>query len=345
MRSVRPLCSVALSIAVAFAWGAGGCAAAGPPPAAVAQAAVVVSRGEWIDPARDGRIVPYKLYMPVGAGPFPVVIHSHGLGGSRETSTYILEAVAAAGFAVVAIQHPGSDTSILPAGNLQRVTAADLKMAPGAAANRFADLPFVVKELDRMNAEGVLKGRLDMNRLGMSGHSFGALSTLVAVGQSLGGVATPELREPRIVAAIVYSPNRPRNAEAGPALAGISTPMLHFTGTEDSSPIDLEKTPWERTIPFQTITGADQFLVYLTGGDHRVFSGRRLVARQLKPSDPEHMRLIVENTVLFWRAYLQGDPAALSALCDLPTRVQTAARGFVKARRCGTPTPLPVDGE
>lgn len=103
MRSVRPLCSVALSIAVAFAWGAGGCAAAGPPPAAVAQAAVVVSRGEWIDPARDGRIVPYKLYMPVGAGPFPVVIHSHGLGGSRETSTYILEAVAAAGFAVVAI--------------------------------------------------------------------------------------------------------------------------------------------------------------------------------------------------------------------------------------------------
>jgi len=308
----RPPCSVVLSIALAIGWGAGGCAAAGPPPAAVAQASVVVSRGEWIDPARAGRVVPYKLYMPAGDGPFPVVIHSHGLGGSRETSTFILEAVAASGIAVFAIQHPGSDTSILPAGNLAGVTAADLKMAPGAAANRFADLPFVVKQLDLMTAAGALKGRLDMTRLGMSGHSFGALSTLVAVGQSVGGIATP---------------------------------ILHFTGTEDSSPVDLERTPWERTIPFQTITGADQYLVWLLGGDHRVFSGRRLVARQLKPSDPEHMRLIVDNTVLFWRAYLLDDRAAMAALCELPVRVQTAAQGFVKARRCGAPTPLPTNGE
>lgn len=345
MNRARPLCSVALSIALAFGWGAGGCAAAGPPPAAVVQASVVVSRGEWVDPAREGRIVPYKLYMPSGAGPFPVVIHSHGLGGSRETSTYILEAVAASGIAVFAIQHPGSDTSILPVGNLDGVTAADLKMAPGAAANRFADLPFVVKQLDRMNAEGALKGRLNLDRLGMSGHSFGALSTLVAVGQSVGGVAAPELREPRIDAAIVYSPNKPRNMEAGPALSGVATPMLHFTGSEDSSPVDLERTPWERTIPFQTISGADQYLVWLLGGDHRVFSGRRLVARQLKPSDPEHMRLVVDNTVLFWRAYLLDDQAAMAALCNLPVRVGTAAQGYVKARRCGAPTPLPANEE
>lgn len=341
MTPVRSLCLVALSIALAVAWGAGNRAAAGPPPAAVARADVVVSRGEWIDPARGGRVAPYKLYMPVGAGPFPVVIHSHGLGGSRETSAYILEAVAASGIAVFAIQHAGSDTGILPVGNLEGVSAADLRLAPGAAEDRFADLPFVIRELDRMNAEGVLKGRLDMDRIGMSGHSFGALSTLVAVGQRTAGAARPGLREPRIDAAIVYSPNKPRNMDPRTALADVSTPMLHFTGTEDISPVDLERTPWERTLPFQTITGADQYLVYLTGGDHRVFSGRRLVAKQLKASDPEHMRLIVETTVLFWRAYLLDDPAAMAALCDLPTRVQTAARGFVKAQRCGPPTPLP----
>ncbi len=345
MSPVRTLCLVALTMALVTVWGAGGCAAAGPPPAAVVSTEVVISRGEWIDPARGGRAVPYKLYMPAGPGPFPVVIHSHGLGGSRETSTFILEAVAAAGIAVVAIQHPGSDTSILPTGSLEGVTAADLRMAPGAAANRFADLPFVVRQLDGMAAEGPLKGRLDMSRLGMSGHSFGALSTLVAVGQSLGAISPAFLREPRIDAAIVYSPNKPRNMDAGPALAGVATPILHFTGTEDVSPVDLEKTAWERTLPFQTITAADQFLIYLTGGDHRVFSGRRLVARQLKPSDPEHMRLIVDNTVLFWRAYLLDDPVARSSLCDLPSRMGSAAQGFVKAKRCGPPTPLPKDNE
>ena len=345
MTSVRSLRSTATAIAVVVAWGAAGCAAPGPTPVAVAgaRAEIVISLGEWRDPARNGRVVPYKLYMPAGAGPFPVVIHSHGLGGSREASTYILEGVATAGIAVFAIQHPGSDTSVLPAGNLDGVTAADLRMSPEAAANRFADLPFVVRQLDLMNAEGVLRGRLDMSRLGMSGHSFGALSTLVAVGQSVGGVAMPALREPRIDAAIVYSPNKPRNMEAGPALAGVVTPILHFTGTEDSSSVDLERTPWERTIPFRTITGADQYLVYLTGGDHQVFSGRRQVAGRLKSSDPEHMRLIIGNTVLFWRAYLLDDQAAMAALCELPARVQTAASGYVKARRCGPPTPLPQD--
>lgn len=332
-------------MALTAVWGAGGCAAAGPPPAAVASREVVISRGEWIDPSRGDRAVPYKLYMPAGPGPFPVVIHSHGLGGSRETSTFILEAVAAAGIAVVAIQHPGSDTSILPSGSLEGVTAADLRMAPGAAANRFADLPFVLRQLDGMAAEGRLRGRLDMSRLGMSGHSFGALSTLVAVGQSLGPVSPAFLRESRIDAAIVYSPNKPRNMDAGPAFAAVATPILHFTGTEDVSPVDLEKTPWERTLPFRTITGADQFLIYLTGGDHRVFSGRRLVARQLKPSDPEHMRLIVDSTVLFWRAYLLDDQLARSSLCDLPSRMGSAAQGFVKAQRCGPPTPLPRDSE
>lgn len=36
MSIARPLCLVALTIALAGVWGAGGCAAAGPPPAAVA---------------------------------------------------------------------------------------------------------------------------------------------------------------------------------------------------------------------------------------------------------------------------------------------------------------------
>ncbi len=77
--------------------------------------AVTIVREEWRDSARD-RTVPVKLYIPAGAGPFPVVIHSHGLGGSREGSTVILNAVSRAGFLVVALQHAGSDTGILDEG-------------------------------------------------------------------------------------------------------------------------------------------------------------------------------------------------------------------------------------
>lgn len=74
---------------------------------------VEIVYGEWVDPARGGRIVPYKAYVPAGPGPFPTVLHSHGLGGSREASAYILEPLATAGFLVVALQHPGSDSGLL----------------------------------------------------------------------------------------------------------------------------------------------------------------------------------------------------------------------------------------
>lgn len=308
---------------------------------AAALAKAEVSYGEWTDPARGGRVVPYKLYMPAGPGPFPVIVHSHGLGGSREGSSYILQAVAEAGFAVVALQHAGSDTAIL-AGFRPGDEAGLLgKLPPDAAVNRFGDVPFTLNQLTRMTAPGGdLAGKLDLSRIGMSGHSFGALSTLVAVGQALPGAPDGAFREPRIKAAIVYSPNKPRQGGAQAAFAQIRTPMLHFTGTLDRTALDLEKTPWERTIPFQEITGADQYLIVLRDGDHGVYTGRRQSMGAPKPTDASQMRVIVEETLAFWRAYLEGDNSAAKSLCGLPKTLAPMGEAYVKAKACGAPTPI-----
>ena len=46
-------------------------------------------RADWHDVARN-RDVPAKIYFPTeGAGPFPVIIFSHGLGGTREGYEYL----------------------------------------------------------------------------------------------------------------------------------------------------------------------------------------------------------------------------------------------------------------
>lgn len=318
-----------------------GAALAGALPASAAGEIQVVY-GEWADPDRKGRVVPYKLYLPAGGGAAATIIHSHGLGGTRDASTYILEAVAKAGFAVAAIQHAGSDSAIWRgAGGLAALEAGQIKLDPDAAAQRFQDLRFAVRALDGETAGGPYAGRFDLSRLGMSGHSFGALSTLVALGQAVPAVPDDRFREPRIKAAIVYSPNKPRNQDPAQALAGVHTPILHFTGTEDSTQLDLEKTPWERTLPYQVIRGADQYLVVLHGGDHMIFSGRRQVEGRLKPSDPAQMALVQAETIRFWRAYLDGDATAMGELCALPDRVRAEADGYVKATRCGAPTPLP----
>lgn len=311
------------------------------PAAAVSPAprAVEVIYGEWTDAARGGRAVPYKLYLPEGTGPFPLIVHSHGLGGSREGSTFILEAVARAGFVVVALQHPGSDTSIVGGILRGRPEQSMAAMPADAAENRFRDLPFALDQLAAANAAGPLKGKLDLTRIGMSGHSFGALSTLVALGQRLPG-EPPGLREPRIRAAIVYSPNKARQGDQKTVFDAIATPILHFTGTEDQTPLDLEKTPWGRTTPFQEIGGADQFLLVLREGDHGIYSGRRQAMGRPKATDAAHAALIVDMTILFWRAYLRDDAAAAAALCGLPTAAPGIADGYLKAPRCGPPTPI-----
>lgn len=317
-------------------------------PVAARAVEVDVVRGEWTDPARGGRVVPYKLYMPKGAGPFPVVVHSHGLGGNREASIYILQTVAEAGFVVVTLQHAGSDSGILGGGGRPATEAGVLAagrngMTAEAAQGRYGDLPFA---LDQIAKDPALKGKVDLAHIGMSGHSFGALSTLTAVGQRLASApAETRYAEPRIKAAIAYSPNKPRGDDPKAAFARIKTPMLHFTGSADSTPFDLEKTPFERTTPYQAISGADQYLIYLDGADHALFGGRRLVTGQLKPIDPPQMEIVKAETVRFWNAYLKGDKAALAELCALPKRVDPAGDGYVKASRCGPATPIaPVDG-
>ncbi len=325
-----------------------GAASALAQPAAAAAQGVEVRYGEWTDPARGGRVVPYKLYMPSGPGPFPVVIHSHGLGGNRDASTYILEAVAASGFIVVTLQHAGSDTGLLAGGgpsiNEAAVVAAGRAgMTSDAARGRYGDVPFAI---DQLAGDPALKGKADLSRIGMSGHSYGALSTLTAVGQRLPSAPdNTEFAEPRIKAAIAYSPNKPRGDDPKLAFARVKTPMLHFTGTEDVTPFDLEKSAFERTTPFQAIQGADQYLIVLDGADHGVFGGRRALMGRLRPSDPSQMEIIKAETIRFWRAYLKDDKTALAELCRLPARIDPAGDGYVKAPRCGPPTPIaPVAG-
>jgi dienelactone hydrolase len=313
-------------------------------PLPEAAPAISVVREEWVDTARE-RTLPIKIYVPRGDGPFPVVIHSHGLGGNREGSSVILTPLATDGFIVLTLQHPGSDTSILTPAARAEAAAGRLPIRGDAAVERYRDAQFAVRELTRRNvATGPLRGKLDLKRLGMSGHSFGALGTLVALGQTVPKAPPGMFREPALVAGIVYSPNKPRADSASVAFRGVKTPILHFTGTEDRSPMDLEETPWARTTPFQSITGADQFLVVVDGGDHMLFSGRRTAEGRPKPADAAHLQTIISETIRFWRAYLKSDTQAATELCALPQRAAAVGSGFVKAPRCGPPTPIrPVE--
>lgn len=274
--------------------------------------------GAWVDESRDSRNVPYKIYhAPEAAGARPVVIFSHGLGGSREGSAFLGEFLASHGFVAVHIQHPGSDESIWAGLTEREAIIGALRESLGDLSNginRLKDVPFVIDQLEVMAASGPLAGRIDLARLGMSGHSYGAFSTMSAAGQRMGPASVFSYREPRIVAAVAYSPNKPRRDIDRPdrLYGDITIPIFHMTGTLDGSPLEPDMDPADRQFPYRNISGPRQYLLVLEGGDHMVFSGRdpaagRSAHRELYPRFHD---IIKQGSLAFWEATLNNDARA-----------------------------------
>ena len=137
------------------------------------------------DDARS-REIPIRVYLPEETSAAPVVLFSHGLGGSRENNPYLGNHWAARGYVAVFITHPGSDDSVW-----RGKPFAQRLLAMKQAANlenfllRVKDVPAVIDQLERWNkADGnELEGRMDLEHIGMCGHSFGAVTTQAVSGQ------------------------------------------------------------------------------------------------------------------------------------------------------------------
>jgi len=129
------------------------------------------------DSARN-RDIPLLVYLPKSTSPAPVVLFSHGLGGSREGSRFLGEHWAGRGYVAVFVQHPGSDSSVLKSAG-PRDWMRSLKEAASLRnfVERTGDIPAVLNQLERWNTEKghPLAGRMDLKKIGMSGHSFGAI--------------------------------------------------------------------------------------------------------------------------------------------------------------------------
>lgn len=280
--------------------------------ASLARAEVKTTDETWHDDARD-RDIPVRLYLDDKLDKAaPVILLSHGLGGSRGAMAYAAEAWAARGYVCVTLQHAGSDESLwrdVPVG--QRMAALKSGMNVKAYVDRCRDVSFAIDELGRRNkADGALKGRVDLARVGLAGHSFGAQTVQAILGQRPARAKVRlSLADPRVKAAIAFSPSYELANPKG-AFADVKTPCFHFTGTKDEAPIG-GATPEDRRVPFDAIAAPDQFLVILDNGDHAVFGGgegRRLGA------DPKQYaawhKLIIELSTRFWDAELRGDAEA-----------------------------------
>lgn len=261
------------------------------------------------DAARN-REIPLKVYLPSNPAPAPVVLFSHGLGGSREGNMFLGKHWASRGYVAVFLQHPGSDVEVW-----QGKPVADrmtLMKQAASAENymlRVKDVHAVLDQLAVWNKAGAdsLTGRLDLDHIGMSGHSFGAATTQAVGGQSaLGGRVSGA--DPRIKAAVMFSPSAPAVGDAGKAFSTVKIPWLLMTGTKDTSVIG-NATVESRLAVFPVLPEGSKYELVLNNAEHSAFSDRKLPGDR-EPRNPNHHTAILAITTAFWDAYLRGDAAA-----------------------------------
>ncbi|HVV73301.1 MAG TPA: dienelactone hydrolase [Verrucomicrobiae bacterium] len=264
-----------------------------------------------IHDAGRGRDIPIRAYLPANSAPAPVILFSHGLGGSRLGSAFLGEHWAARGYVAVFMQHPGSDESVWR-GKPVLERMADLERAASRQnfLQRVQDVKVVLDQLETWNRSSTnqLAGRLDLSKVGMSGHSFGAVTTEAVSGETL-PVGGSRYTDPRIRAALVLSPSAPAGGGASRAFDSVNIPWMLMTGTRDIAPIG-HVTLESRLAVYPALHRAPKYELVLNKAEHSVFTERALPGDR-EPRNPNHHRVILALSTAFWDAYLRGDEEAL----------------------------------
>lgn len=314
-------------VPAALSWGAVGFAqAAGEPEPAVCVEKIELPRGGGEAP------LPMTVYVPPGSGPCPVIVFSHGAGGSREYAPALMRAWAEAGFVCIVPTHSyPARPRYRPSGiRAIREIAAHRRHPLPFWTRRTGDISAILDRLAALEAEWpALAGRMDAEAIGVGGHSLGAATALLLGGARLYPGESGEgvsLGDSRIKAVLVVSgPGAGRGFRAE-SWEGLDVPMLVLAGPE---PQDVDKHPprW-RAEPFEGAPRGNKHLLYFREATHVSYVGglarvssydsapwarwvlRRAGGQARAALDDASYPITREATTAFWRAYLLGDTAA-----------------------------------
>jgi len=271
--------------------------------------------------ASRNRDIPLRIYYPQEAGIYPVVLFSHGAGGSNQSFEHLGRFWAANGYVAIHLTHPGTDAATFEAGGGEaiRTNASD----PQSWIDRAEDVAFVLASLDDIEArEPALAGKLDRNAIAMAGHSMGAYTTMLTAGTTVdtGGRQREDLAVPGISAFIAISPQ-------GPGILGLRRdswattqgPMLVITGTNDEGQRGQDAN-W-RIQAYDSLPAGDKYLAVIDGAEHSSYGDGGETDRE-----GERMKAFVRVTTLtFLDAYIRGDEEALALLQspdEFPSRTE-----------------------
>ncbi len=283
-------------------------------PKADSRFAVSVLDGLTLQDTERDRDIPLKIYYPTGDGIYPVVVFSHGAGGSKEGFSHLGHFWAANGYVSIHLTHLGSDTKVLQERGFDTIRQRALD--PRTWLQRTQDVSFLVDSLNQIMADfPELSGKLNIAKLGMAGHSLGSHTTALISGATLRNhqMTNQSLEDERFNASIMISPPiSPRGSNrfglSPSSWDTVDGPTMVITGTRDEF---SSRAPAElREEPFEFMPQGDKYLAVIEGAEHSSYGDRAP-----NTNDGQRRQAFVRAlTLLMWDAYLQDDAVAQAIL-------------------------------
>ena len=285
------------------------------------------------DPQRQKKL-PIRILVPATGTHFPVIIFSHGAGGSGQNYLSLTHHWASYGYVVIQPTHNDSialrreQGQPLPAG--PRDLVEEYRFNYQDWINRVKDITLIMDSLgDLQKRLPQLKGKVDEKRLGVGGHSYGAFTT-----QMISGVTLDIPNQPK---AQSFADNRPRaflllspqgksqNGLTESSWKKVMRPMMSMSGTKDAGLMG-QLANWRKD-PFSYSPPPDKYLVWIDDAFHMSFTGaladdqnnqggrRVLISRATQGTDQKAVFDYVKiASISFWDAYLKDEAKAKAYL-------------------------------
>jgi len=261
--------------------------------------------------AQRARAVPLRLYWPTQTASdaqVPLVVFSHGIGGSRRGYSYLGRHWAAQGWASLHVQHVGSDSALWRGNPFTVVGRLRDAAQEHEAVDRVKDLRFALDVLTAMP----LGAAIDPRRIVVAGHSYGANTALLALGARVArGDRWLQFRDPRFAAGVIISaPPFYGEHDLAAVLSPVSVPTLHVTATQDVIQIPgYHSGAADRIAVFDAVADPRKLLVVYEGGSHSMFTDRGVTGGVAL--NPQVKTATKELTLAFFRQTFDHDVSAL----------------------------------
>ncbi len=260
------------------------------------------------------RQIGVRIRVPTNKGKTGLIIYSPGLGSGLSNGAPWCDAWWHEGFVVVTLSHPVTHEAIWDISKQSLTSNLRDALAFPQYGLRVTDCKFVI---DLCLSDPDLKEFIDSERVGVAGHSYGALTVQSIAGQSKG----TNQADPRIKAAIAFSPTA-MSAAAANSIKTVKIPFFCITGDHDNhvtfkNEVDSMRLGVElskRKYVYKGLPPGKREQLILANADHMSFAGENLHGAPVRfsrdinatPEQEQHTwEKISRITSLFWQTHLR----------------------------------------